>query len=315
LADFKALIKLISDAVDKFNAQIPSIQRAMLDDVLLLIKKLDTSGDTIKLTVANLKILSQVKSKLQNIILSDDYVNSVTSFVSNYDEIVNLQNNYFSAIESKFKPPKIATAIKKVAIESVVNNLTENGLAANITDQVYNLLRQATTSGGSYASLNKQLADFLINNDSGEGQLLRYTKQITTDSLNQFSGTYTQIISSDLDFEWFRYSGTNIETSRPFCLACTDRKYFHISELPKVLRGQFDEFRKYEGKINPKTDLPAGMIPGTDVSNFMVNRGGYNCGHQWRPVSEDLVPENIKQTVFALPEYKSWALQTGKKAA
>lgn len=313
MPDFKALIQLISNAVDQFNAQIPSIQRSMLDDVLLLTKKLDADGDTIKVTAANLKILSQVKSKLQNIILNDDYINSTKDFVGNYDDVVKLQNNYFSAIEDKFKPPKLATAIRKEAISSVVNNLTENGIAANVTDKVYDLLRQATTSGGSYSTMNKQLTDFLINNDSGEGQLLKYTKQITTDSLNQFSGTYTQIISSDLDFEWFRYSGTNIETSRPFCLACTDRKYFHISELPKVLRGQFNEFRKYDGKINSKTELPSGMIPGTDVSNFMVNRGGYNCGHQWRPVSDDLVPDEHKARVYASQEYKDWARASGKQ--
>lgn len=313
MADFKALIQLISDAVDKFNAQVPGIQTSMLNDVMLLIKQLDTDGDTIKVSATNLKILSQVKSKLQDIILNDSYVKSVKDFVSNYDEVVKLQNNYFSAVEDKFKPPKLASAIKKEAINSVVNDLTENGLSANITDPVYDMLRQATTSGGSYSTLNNQLRDFLINNNSGEGQLLKYTKQITTDSLNQFSGQYTQLISSDLYFEWFRYSGTNIETSRPFCLACTDRKYFHISELPKVLRGEFEGFRKYNGKLNPKTHLPAGMIPGTDISNFMVNRGGYNCGHQWRPVSADLVPDDIKQRVYASEDYKTWAIASGKK--
>jgi hypothetical protein len=54
------------------------------------------------------------------------------------------------------------------------------------------------------------------------------------------------------------------------------------------------------------------MIPGTDVSNFMTNRGGYNCGHQWRPVSEDLVPQEIKLEVYSSPEYKAWAAAHGK---
>ncbi|MBK7885129.1 MAG: hypothetical protein IPJ81_16090 [Chitinophagaceae bacterium] len=135
------------------------------------------------------------------------------------------------------------------------------------------------------------MQNYLIDNETGEGQLQKYTKQITTDALNQYSGQYTQIVSSDLDFEWFRYSGSNIETTRPFCLACTKKKFIHISEIPQLLKGNFPEFREFDGVINEKTGLPAGLIAGTDVSNFMINRGGYNCAHQLRPVSEDLVPK------------------------
>ena len=285
----------------------------MLDDVLVLIRKLDVKGDNIKIAAANLKILSQVRGRLEKILLNPQYVQSVKDYVKTFDTVMNLQHDYFSEIEKNFKPPKFGKEIKKQAIQSVVNQLTENGLSANVVDKVGNLIRLATTSGASYSTLNQQLTDFLTNNHSGDGQLLKYTRQITTDAINQFNGQYTQIISSDLGYEWFRYSGSNLETSRPFCLACTYRKYFHISELPEVLKGQFEEFKKFEGKVNKKTGLPDGMIPGTDVSNFMVNRGGYNCGHQWRPVSEDLVPMNIRNRVYASQYYKEWAKVNGKQ--
>jgi hypothetical protein len=313
VTDFKALIQLITDSVNKFNKNIPGIQRKMLDDILLLVKQLDIKDDRIKISGNNLRLIAEVKSRLQSILLNKEYQNNVKAYIKNFDEIIRFQNDYFSKLESKFTAPKLATEIKKQAINSVVNSLTENGLNANIVDKVHDLMRKATTSGGSYSSMNKQLSDFLINNESGDGQLLRYTKQITTDALNQFSGQYTQLVSSDLGFEWFRYSGSNIQTSRPFCLACTDRKYFHISELPKVLKGDFPEFELYDGRLNKNTQLPEGMIPGTDVSNFMINRGGYNCGHQWRPVSEDLVPNEDRLRVYSSPEYRAWAIANGKK--
>jgi hypothetical protein len=313
LADFKALIQLITQAVDQFNSQIPGIQKKMLDDLLLLTKKLNTKGDTIEIGAANLRLLSNVKSKLQRILLNEKYIGSVKGYIGNFDKVIDLQNKYFRSLESTFQPPQLVREIKKQAIESVVNSLTENGLNANIVDRIHDILRKATTAGGSYATLTKQLTDFITSNQSGEGQLLRYTKQITTDALNQFSGQYTQLVTADLGFEWYRYSGSNIETSRPFCLACTDRKFFHISQLPRVLKGDFDEFREREGKINRKTDLPEGMISGTDVSNFMTNRGGYNCGHQWRPLSEELVPREIRLEVYATQEYRTWARINGRK--
>jgi hypothetical protein len=313
LADFKKLIELITNTVEGFNNSIPGIQKKMLDELLLLTKKLDIKGENISISGSNIKLLAQLQSKLQNIILNPEYIEKVKNYVFSFNQVVSLQHDYFTEITDKFKPPKLASELKKQAVSGVINNLTENGLNANIIDKVKEILRKSITTGGSYASLNQSLTDFIINNKSGDGHLIKYTKQITTDALNQFSGQYTQIISSDLGYEWFRYSGSNIETTRPFCLACTDRKYFHISELPNVLKGKFEEFIKYGGTVNPKTDLPYGFIPNTDVSNFMINRGGYNCGHQWRPVSEDLVPEEIKRKVYNSFEYRNWAKKNGKE--
>ena len=312
MADFKELITVIESAVEAFNKSIPGIQKKMLDDILLLTKQLDVKDGKIKIATANLKIIAQAKAKLQALLLNPDYIKSVKEYIQNFDEITRLQNQYFSHVESTFKPPKLAKEIKKQAVEGVVNSLTENGLNANIVDKVAEMLRLSTTSGASYNTLNKQLTDFLTNNQSGDGQLLKYTRQITVDSLNQFSGQYSQIITSDLNFEWFRYTGSNIETSRPFCLACTKRKFFHISELPKVIKGDFAEFKDLDGSINKKTELPEGMYSGTDVSNFMTYRGGYNCGHQWQPLSEELVPEEYRKRVYESTDYHIWAVAHGK---
>lgn len=305
LADFKDLIRLITSTVDKFNANIPGIQKHVLEEVLLLAKQLDMNGANVRISTTNLKIIADVKARLQKIILNEKYLKNIGSYVKKFDEITTIQNSYFQSVEKKFNPSSISKELLKQAKNSVVHQLT-GGIDTNISEGIKDILRKGITGGSSYASMQKQLTDYLTDNQSGEGQLQRYVKQISTDAINQFSGQYTQVISSDLGFEWFRYSGSNLITSRLFCLACTDRKYFHISELPKILKGEFEEFRQRKGKINVKTGLPNGMIPGTDVSNYMTNRGGYNCGHQWRPVSEDLVPAEIKQRVFASAEYKAW---------
>lgn len=278
----------------------------MLDDILMLVKNLDTKGNNIKIASSNLKVLATVKSRLEKIILNPEYVDGVKKYLQSFNQIVNLQNDYFKEIEAKFNPPKLANELKKQAIQSVAKQLTETGIGANVVDKIQDILRKAITSGSGYTSLTKQLTDFLINNESGDGQLVKYTKQITTDAINQFSGQYTQLVSSDLGYEWFRYSGSNIETTRPFCLACTERKWFHISEISAILKGEFEEFKKYNGTLNKKTGLPEGMYPGTDVSNFQIYTGGYNCMHKWRPVSEDLVPSDIRNRVYASVEYKKW---------
>jgi hypothetical protein len=140
----------------------------------------------------------------------------------------------------------------------------------------------------------------------------KYVGQITTDAINQYSNQYTQIVSGDIGYEWFKYDNTDILTTRPFCDAMTDRPYFHISEVPALLRAEgLTYLNKKTGKREPvmiyeKTGLPSGMIPGTDASNFFIRRGGYRCGHSIRPINERQVPQADKDRVFATSAYISW---------
>jgi hypothetical protein len=140
----------------------------------------------------------------------------------------------------------------------------------------------------------------------------KYVSQITTDAVNQYNGQYTQIIANEWNYEFFKYDNTDILSTRPWCDAMTDQPYFHISQLPKLITGTgLTYMNKKTGKrepvpINQKTGLPTGMIPGTDSNNIFIRRGGYNCGHQIRPVNEKQVPADILAKIKASPEYIAW---------
>ncbi|MBX7227839.1 MAG: hypothetical protein K1X55_17520, partial [Chitinophagales bacterium] len=310
--DFKELIKIITTATDKFSEGLPKIQDNLLDEILLLTKDINTKNGRITISAENLRKIAALRGKVLNVVLSPKYKKSVKDFINAYDSIIQTQNDYFKELSNKFEPPKLGEAIKKESISTVVSQLTETGIEANVSERISNMVKSSILSGEPFLLLQKKLTDFISKNESGDGILQRYGSQIAVDSMNQFSGTYTNIITSNLDLEWFRYSGANIETTRPFCLACTDRKYFHLSEIPKVLKGDFPEFKKYDGKLN-KDGLPVGMIPGTDVSNFVVYNGGYRCQHKWRPVSEDLVPLDIRRAIYQTNDYQNWIKIRGKQ--
>lgn len=310
MQDFKPLIELLQNVVDDFNKRIPGIQQQLLDSIRLELTTLELKNGNIVLSAANVRKIADIKSRMQSIVLNSDYIQGVKDYVGAFNTITNLQNQYFNAVVDNFTPPTFANDIKKQAVESVVDNLTERGIGANVIAGIEDILRKNITSGGSYTSLQKVLEDNLTNNDTGDGSLFRYTKQITTDAINQFSGEYTQLISNDLGFEWWRYAGSNLATSRAFCLACTKKKWLHASELPSIIIGDFPEFDEFDGKLYK--GLPEGMYPDTTPDNFMVNRGGYNCGHQLRPVSENLVPIEVRNAVYATAAYQSWARRIGK---
>lgn len=283
----------------------------MYEAIVEEVNRLELYSDgKIRPTVKNLSILSSIKAKINRIVLTDEYKQEVKEFAKSFNDVTKLQNEYWKSLESTFKPRPLLKEIRKQAIIDVVGKLTEAGIGANVSDRIIDILRTNITTGGSYKELTSQLRDGLLNTEQ-KGYLDKYAKQVTVDSLNQYNAQYTQVVTSDLAYTWFKYDNTDIDSTRPFCDAMTDQPYFHISQVPAILRAENLYYTDKNGaekkvQLNPKTGLPFGMIPGTNAENFFIRRGGYNCGHQIRPVAERQVPLNVKEKVFATAEYQKW---------
>jgi hypothetical protein len=295
--EIQATLKAIDDGLITWDEAMPKIQEQIYRRLLIFQKELIIQGDTITNSVKNIKLLSDLKSDLESIILDDsDYLESVTKFAKLYDKVTDLNFAYFKALEKKFKPPKVMEAVKKQSVSLVLDSLTEAGMNTNLINPVREMINTYVTTGGSYSQLSKELNNYINGTPTIDGALVKYTKQIATDSINQYTATVNQVVSADLGWEWFRYVGSNIKTTRTFCKALTQKQYYHRSELPKIIKGNFAEFKEMKGQIYDKTGLPQGMIEDTNVSNFQTYRGGYNCGHQSYPIPTYLVPKNIIST-------------------
>lgn len=317
MPDFSDILKQIDKAVEKFNSKIPAAQKRAFEGIADELKRLDTSNGKIKTTVDNLRIIQSIKNKLVRLIVTPEYLKDVKEFVSQFNVITKIQNEYWKAIEKDFSPKPLLREIRKQAITDTIKNLGSSGIGVGVADQIATILRTNITSGGSYGQLTEQLRDKMLNT-STEGVLQKYAKQITTDSINQYNAQYTQVVSGDLGFEWYAWQGSEIVTSRPFCQAMVENnRYFHISQVPNLLKGLDAQGNRLKYKDNKteeiksvdiynKTDLPHGFIPGTNVANFFINRGGYNCGHQIRPVSERLVPLERREEIYKSAAYKRW---------
>jgi hypothetical protein len=295
--EIQATLKAIDDGLITWDEAMPKIQEQIYRRLLIFQKELIIQGDTITNSVKNIKLLSDLKSDLESIILDDsDYLESVTKFAKLYDKVTDLNFAYFKALEKKFKPPKVMEAVKKQSVSLVLDSLTEAGMNTNLINPVREMINTYVTTGGSYSQLSKELNNYINGTPTIDGALVKYTKLITTDAINQYTATVNQVVSADLGWEWFRYVGSNIKTTRTFCKALTQKQYYHRSELPKIIKGNFAEFKEMKGQLNQRTGLPQGMIEDTNVSNFQTYRGGYNCGHQAYPIPNYLVPKNIIST-------------------
>lgn len=291
----KKIDGLVEGSAKAFNDKTPALQKRIYEEIVVLLKDLELKGERIATTVKNIKAIGSINRRLEKIIFDKGYREQVKEFLKVYNEIASAQNQYFKQVEDKFKPTKLLQAVREVSINSTLDGLTEAGLTANVIDPIKNMLQKSITTGGSYKELAETVRVNLTDDETGDGLMTRYLKTYTTTSVAQYSRNYSQTVAEGLQFRWFRYTGSNMETTRCFCRAMTEKEYFHRSEIPDLLKGEFPEFEKLDCELNSKTGLPAGMINGTNVSNFMTNAGGWNCQHSIFPVPDSAVPQELRE--------------------
>ena len=287
------ILNIISSTLNLFNASVDDSIKSMAAYLQTLLKKIEVDENgNVKVDVANLNLISTIKEKLTSSILTAKYLGAASKFIAGFGIVAGIQDAYYENSE----PSATSKALLKAAKDAVIDRISGDGLTENVVNGVIDILRKGITSGAGYANLQNQIFEFIGSvGDPQNSFFVKYVKQVSTDAINQFGRQYAYTASADLGLTWFRYAGSNIQTTRPFCLACTERQYFNIKEIPDLLKGDFPEFAANGGKIYEKYGLPQGMYPETDTGNFHALLGGYNCGHQYRPVSDDIVPEKIKQ--------------------
>jgi|TARA_B100000900_G_scaffold408213_1_gene422128 hypothetical protein len=111
-----------------------------------------------------------------------------------------------------------------------------------------------------YLDARKILHSKYASDIRGEN-MRKYASQIAHDSIMQFDGQFTKHKGQEAGINTYKYTGTNITTTRQFC------------------RGQLNEIKSEEEWRNVFT----GNWRGKSGSDPFVNRGGYRCRHSLIP--------------------------------
>lgn len=290
------LLGLIEGHINGFNESIPKHQKDIYAKVAEMLKGLSLKNGRVDVNaIENYKLIPKILKEIEGFMLDPAYQKSVAEFIKAFEAVSTVHNNYFSLLVKDFKPTKVLEEVRKQSIDATINSLTEAGVNEYIGKKAGELLRTSITSGMKYSDMVDSLRSFIVGDSGADGSLARYAKQITTDALNQYSAQYSATLSQDLGLEWGMYVGSNLTTTRPFCEHLTKKRYIHKSELDTVLNVAIDGVKICSKEIPcaKTTGLPSGMIPGTNPDNFIINRGGYNCGHQFIWVTESMVPLDI----------------------
>lgn len=291
MSEIKNIIDTIDNVNDKFSSRLSATEKKLLDEVLNLIKQLNVSNGKIDSSIENLKLVSEIKSKLNSAVLNKDYLKTVAELSKGFDTIYSAQFTYFKTLQNSLKADKRYELVKQLSLESTMQGLTRAGIEANVTSKISDMILKGVTTGSMYADMVKDMTAFLTTDEKSQGALTRYAQTYANTAVNQFAGQVNKTFTEDLGLEWFMYVGSNKETTREFCELLREKKYVHVSEIPDIIKGEIDG---HQCKIYERTGLPHGMIEGTTPENFQVNNGGWNCGHKLTPVSEVVVPQVLR---------------------
>jgi len=261
---------------DIYLTEVERAQKRLFPQIVEILRQLavDASGNII-LNSSNLALAANVKELVQQILADSEYISAVRTYAAGMTEQVSVSNQLFAQAFDGFTPAANAQALFRLtqanAVDLMVNAIGNQRFA----DVVRENIETAISSNAGFTETVRQLQTIVTGDEEIDGKLLQYNKQIAHDTFAIADRNYTSAVSEELEAEWFFYSGSEIETTRPFCRA-RHNEYFYYREI--------EQWPATAGDW-------AGRIPGTNSSTIYSYAGGYNCRHSIIPVSVRRVPE------------------------
>jgi hypothetical protein len=141
------------------------------------------------------------------------------------------------------------------------SNIAEiNELVDFVNENKFNPKMKAKVEG-AIKKLQTQYAS-----DRAGNNMRRYAGQIAHDSVMQFHGQFTVKKAKDSGLNHFRYTGTLVRDSRPFCVNMVN-KTLTEKEVRDIWKN-----RSWAGK---------------STGDPFIVRGGYRCRHTWIPTNPE----------------------------
>jgi hypothetical protein len=197
------------------------------------------------------------------------YQTQVKELLSGFEELAVLTDLYIgSVLDQPLKRKALYNAILETNITLTQDALLGFGIRDNFGNAIQEVLKANISGTTNRAQLRKTLAQFIEGTDKDLPFLQRYIKQTTNDSVMVFNREYMQTITEDLGIGHYRYRGTKIAESRPFCVARAGKVY---------TKQEVEAWASLEWQ---------GKMSGTNKTTIFSSCGGYNCRHLLQPISE-----------------------------
>lgn len=271
-------LNLINTGPDALIANIKSAESEILNEIRLLLGELqrDSNGYIIQNT-SNLNFISSLKNRLDDILTQSQYVEAIKVFAQDFDKQQVLNNEYYKALYDYTESSELAALIglnKRNAIGLLLEGPIDKEFYSPIIEVITNAVSTSAPYRETVHAIDIITRGGEVNGEVVLGRLSRYAGQIAYDAMAISDRTYNKQVSTELDIQFYRYTGGLINDSRSFCKT-RNGKYYHYKEIESWAN------ENWSGKFRSTTE-----------GSIFVYLGGYNCRHAIIPSPLSLVPKD-----------------------
>lgn len=197
------------------------------------------------------------------------YYNAVSAYIRDFAELDRLNTDIQRQLSDIVVDMPALRPQRQAIVNLVSDGLVGDQFGADFIQPLKRALAENVTLGGSISDLREALERTLKGTEQVKG-LEGRINFAATNAARQYDGAVNDVIAETYELNAYLYVGSLIKDSRPQCKRWVSKEQLLKSELT--------------AEITRAINTGSGMIPGTTLTNFGQNRGGYNCRHQAYPI-------------------------------
>jgi uncharacterized protein with GYD domain len=291
MADFEKLVRdkqrLFDQTPENLATASVKAQRQIWNDVSDLVQSLETDEDgRVAQTQTNIRKIGEIQTALVSAIAGSEYIDAVRTFLGDIDQGARLSDDIAKQIQRSFEPSEVVKQLLEISKQNALQSLLGESMRARVTLPFVEQLTAAVATRSTLSETVKALRTVIEGDKDVDGRLVANVKTVAQTAQAIADRNYSAQVNEAVGAEWYRYSGSEIDTTRDFCSE-RHQQYYHKKEI----EGWADE--NWNGKIAE-----------TNSRTIFSNAGGWNCRHSIIAVSIRRVPKDVVQRNIANGNYK-----------
>lgn len=298
----KNKLERLNSVPEDFINSVAGSENEIIAQISEIVAQLDRENGVFLLNEKNLRLIDSIDQRLKDAVFNDEYVQSLTEFTKQFNAQAKLNNSYFTELLGNgFENSKLYELTLLSSQKNALAVLGEDAFGTQLIGPIKQIIQSSITNGASFTDILKNL-NTLVKGDPDQeidGKFVGYIKRYAKDAFTSGDANYTNVIANDLGLEFGRWMGPKLEDTRDFCKERIG-KYFHRKEVE-----QWGSGNKCCGLSWPDSKGNwQGRNSATDKNTIFVLRGGYNCNHNFVPVSTKQVPKEVINRAVSSGYYK-----------
>jgi len=290
MADFEKLVRdkqrLFDQTPENLATASVKAQRQIWNDVSDLVQSLETDEDgRVAQTQTNIRKIGEIQTALVSAIAGSEYIDAVRTFLGDIDSGARLTDEIAKNIQRSFEPSEVVKQLLEISKQNALQSLLGESMRARVTLPFVEQLTAAVATRSTLSETVKALRTVIEGDKDVDGRLVANVKTVAQTAQAIADRNYSAQVNEAIGAEWYRYAGSEIDTTRDFCSE-RHQQYYHKKEIEEWADLNWD-----------------GKIAETNSRTIFSNAGGWNCRHSIIAVSIRRVPKDVVQRNIANGNY------------